>query len=63
MYFIRNNNSFLTLKAPITTTADDTFVFYFYVLKKIKLDVSCESSARQRINMKYQVLFSLKNNE
>ena len=27
------------------------------------LDVSCESSARQRIHMKYQVLFSLKKNE
>ena len=27
------------------------------------LDVSCESSAKQRIHMKYQVLFSLKNNE
>ena len=37
--------------------------FYFYLLKKIRLDVSCESSARQRIHMKYQVLFSLKNNE
>ena len=27
------------------------------------LDVSCESSARQRIHMEYQVLFLLKNNE
>ena len=37
--------------------------FYFYLLKKIWLDISCESSARQRIHMKYQALFSLKNNE
>ena len=37
--------------------------FYFYISKKIRLDVLCESSARQRIHMKYQVLFSLKNNE
>ena len=29
----------------------------------MRLDVSCESSARQRIHVKYQVLFSLKNNE
>ena len=33
------------------------------LFKKIKLDASCESSAKQRIHMKYQVLFSLKNNE
>ena len=39
------------------------FLFYFYLTKKIRLDVSSESSARQRIQMKYQVLFSLKNNE
>ena len=31
----------------------------FYLSKKIKLGVSCESSAL-RIHMKYQVLFSLK---
>ena len=37
--------------------------FYFYLLKKIRLDVSCESSVQQRIHVKYQVLFSLKNNE
>ena len=28
-----------------------------------RLDVSCESSAMQRIHMKYQALSSLKNNE
>ena len=45
--------------------ADDTliFFFYFYLLKKIRLDFSCEPSAKQRIHLKYQVLFSLKNNE
>ena len=43
--------------------------FYFHLLKKIRLDVSCGlifhdfSSARQRIPMKHQALFSLKNNE
>ena len=30
---------------------------YFYLLKKIRLDISCESSAYQRIHIKYQVLF------
>ena len=39
------------------------FFFYFYLLHKIRLDVSREFSPRQRIHMKYQVLFSLKNNE
>ena len=28
--------------------------------EKIRLDISCESSARQRIHMKHQVLFSSK---
>ena len=32
---------------------------YFYLWKKIRHDVSCESSARQRIHMKYQVLFCM----
>ena len=38
-------------------------MLYFYLSKKIRLDFSCESSAGQRIHMKHQVLFSLKNNE
>ena len=36
---------------------------YFYFLMKIRFDISCESFAEQMIHMKYQVLFSLKNNE
>ena len=36
----------LSLKAPIKIAADDTIIiFYFYLSKKIRLDVSCESSA------------------
>ena len=35
----------------------------YCLLKKIRLAVLCDSSALQRIHMKYQVLFSLKNNE
>ena len=46
----------LTLKAPITTTADDIY-FFLVFSEKIRLDVSSESSARQRIHMKNQALF------
>ena len=35
-------------------------VFFFYFSNKICFDLSCESSARQTIQMKYPVLFSLK---
>ena len=50
----------ITLKAPITTAADDIHKYFFS--EKIRLDVSSESSARQRIHMKNQVLFSSKDN-
>ena len=49
----------LTLKAPITTAADDIHNIFLCFLEKIRLDVSSESSARQRFHMKYQALFSL----
>ena len=39
------------------------FCFTVIFRKKIRPDFSCESSAKQRIHMKHQVLFSLKNNE
>ena len=48
----------LILNVPNKNAADDPlflFYFYFYLSKKIRLDVSC--------NMKYQVLFSMENNE
>ena len=35
----------LTLKAPNKIAADDILMFYFYLSKKIRLDLSCESSA------------------
>ena len=51
----------LTLKAPITTAADYTHKYFFIVFsEKIRVDVSSESSARQRIHMKYQAVFSSK---
>ena len=53
----------LTLKAPVTTKADNNFdfFFFFYFQMKTSLDISCEASAKQTIHMKYQDLFSLKN--
>ena len=53
----------LTLKAPITTAADNIFFiyFFFYFSEKTSLDISCELSAWQTIHMKCQDLFSLKN--
>ena len=51
----------LTLKAPVTTAADDIHKYFSIVFsEKIRLDVSSESSARQRIHMKNQALFSSK---
>ena len=50
----------LTLKAPITTAADDIHKYVFIVfLEKIRLDVSGESSARQKIHMKKSSLIFL----
>ena len=51
----------LTLKTPITTAADNIYKYLFTVFsEKIRLDVSSESSARQRIHKKNQALFSSK---
>ena len=51
----------LTLKAPITTAADDSLEYFSIVFsERIRLDISSESSARQRIHMKNQALFSSK---
>ena len=51
----------LTLKAPFTTAADDIHKYFFHCFpEKIRLDVSRESSARQRIHLKHQALFSSK---
>ena len=44
-------------KAPIRTVADDRL--YFFFSKKISLDISCESSAKQMIHMKCHDLLSL----
>ena len=50
----------LTLKAPIRKAADDIHKYFFIISEKIRLDVSNESSARQRIHIKNQELFSSK---
>ena len=47
----------LTLKALSTTAADNILECYFalfFFSKKIRPDISCESSARKRIHMKHQ---------
>ena len=50
-----------TLKAPNKNCSRQHFIFFhFYLSKKRRLDVSCESSVGQRIHLKYQVVFSLK---
>ena len=51
----------LTIRAPITAVADDIHKYFFIVFsEKTRLDVSSESSARQRIHTKIQALFSSK---
>ena len=54
-----NDFAKLTLKAPVTTAADDIHKFHCFS-EKIKVDVASESSARQRIHMENQALFSSK---
>ena len=45
-----------TFKALITTTADDTLKhFCLFFQRKIRPDISCELSARQKSHMKCQV--------
>ena len=46
----------LTRKAPITTSADDIHKYFHCFSEKIRLDVS----ARQRIHLKHQAIFSAK---
>ena len=47
----------LILKTPVMTAADDIHKYFSLIFKEIRLDVSSESSARQRIHMKNQALF------
>ena len=59
-------------KFELTTAADDNhkyfhcfffFVLFFFFSEKIRLDVSSESSARQRVHMKNQASFSSKDKD
>ena len=52
---------FLIIKALITTAADIFLYTSSFFSEKIRPDILCESSARQRIHMKLQALFSAKN--
>ena len=43
------------------TAADNSLEYFSIVFQiKIRLDISCEFSARQRVHMKHQALLSLK---
>ena len=63
-FFFLSGNASLTHKAPITTAAGDINRYFFLVVfsEKIRLDVSSESFARQRVYMRLKALFSSKNN-
>ena len=52
----------MNLEVLITTAADDLLILSLSLCdsEKIRLAVSCESSAKQMIHMKCQVLFFLK---
>ena len=51
----------LSFKEPITTATDDIYKHFFHCFsEQIRLDVSVESSATQRIHLKNQALFSSK---
>ena len=42
----------------MTTATGDSLEYFFVVFsEKIRLDISCESSARQRIHIKHQAYF------
>ena len=43
-----------------TIVADAILIFYALILETIRLDISCESSARQTIHMKCEVSISYK---
>ena len=55
----QHNQSIKKHKAKFV--ADDILIFFFFFSEKTSFDISCESSAKQTIHMKYQDLFSLKN--
>ena len=59
--FIRFSGTVLVLilNTPTVTAAG----FFFFFSEKIRLNISCGSSARQRIHMKHQALFSKEKSE
>ena len=50
----------LSVKVPRKIAADDILNFFSLFFRANKVDILCESSARQKIHMKCQALFSLK---
>ena len=60
-YFCSILNPYSAFKSRLQqTTFINTFSLFFFFVREIRLDVSSESSARQRIHLKHQVLFSSK---
>ena len=50
----------LTLHLQLTTFYYFFIPYFYYILERIKLDISCELSAKQMIHINCQVLFLLK---
>ena len=60
-YCISPRKHNLTLQVPITAEVNDSLnIFSLFFSERIRHDISCESSARQRIHMKHHALFSSK---
>ena len=60
---LNSSSSALTLKSAKQNCSSQHSIYYFFFFpEKMRLDISCESSARQMIHMKYQALFSKKKN-
>ena len=57
----RSLSSVLTIKKLITIAANDTLKYCLFFICFISIDISCEFSAKQKIQMKCQYLFSQKN--
>ena len=55
----------VSLKVPSMNAADDIHKYFFIVFfssEKMRLDISCESSARHRIHKKHLASFSFTDN-
>ena len=58
-FILQLQNSVKALHGQVKTAAHNILKVFFYLSKKISLDISCELSARQTIYMKNQDFFLL----